>query len=252
MSLCLHFHDDLVGLLRRHWRERPTVEIPGGRNASIKDVVESFGLPHTEVGTLLVNGTAVDFTYLVQGGDRIDIRPIEPPWQVRIASLLRPRPLAELRFLVDANVAKLGRLLRMAGFDTASYPNWSDARLAACAAGEQRLLLSKDRGLLMRKEVEFGRYVRATMPAEQLREIINLLGIAEEMDPLSRCLECNSPLQRVAKEEINHLLEPLTRTYYEEFSRCPACHKIYWPGSHVDKMRVLLADLLPEREVRRR
>ncbi len=240
MTITLHFHGDLPSLLRRRWRDRQRHEIPANRAASVKDMVESFGLPHTEVGRLQVDGREVDFGYLIELPCHIDIWPASVPWHILSASLLRPHPLPVLRFLVDANVSKLGRLLRMAGFDAASHSHWHDDDLASCAEAEQRLLLSKDRGLLMRKKVQFGRFVRAIDPLGQFHEIINLLDLHDQMQPLSRCLECNSPLEEISKAEIAHLLEPLTRKYYQEFSRCPSCAKIYWPGSHVEKMLMLL------------
>lgn len=241
MTLCLHFHGDLASLLRRRWGKRPQQELPSSRAASVKDMVESFGLPHTEVGRLQVDGSEVAFDFVVEKPCQLDIWPLIAPWDVKSPCLLRPHPLAALRFLVDINVSKLGRLLRMAGFDAASHPHWNDAELAACAAAEQRLLLSKDHGLLMRKQVEFGHLVRASDPTMQLHEVLTLLNLHDQIQPLSRCMLCNTPLEEVAKEEIDHLLEPLTRTYYQEFSRCPGCAQIYWPGSHVGKMLQLLA-----------
>ncbi len=242
MAITLSFHGDLATLLRRRWRDQKLLGIPAGRAASVKDVVESFGLPHTEVGRLLVQGADVDFDYLVDSPCHIDIWPVSPPWDVLSPCLLRPQPLPRLRFLVDINVSKVGRLLRMAGFDAASHPRWDDNALAACAETEQRLLLSKDRGLLRRKKVNFGRLIRATDPTKQLHEVINLLALHDQMQPFSRCLECNSLLTDVGKEEIIHLLEPMTRKYYQDFSRCSGCGKIYWRGSHIDKMLALLPD----------
>ncbi|MEN8258097.1 MAG: Mut7-C RNAse domain-containing protein, partial [Thermodesulfobacteriota bacterium] len=194
MSVTVNFHGDLATLLRRQWRAQGHIQVAAGRIASIKDVVESFGLPHTEVGSLLVDECEVGFSHPVKSDCQIDVQPITAPWDIMEPCLLRPQPLAKLRFLVDINVNKLGRLLRMAGFDAASHPHWDDAELAACAEAEQRLLLSKDRGLLMRKQVHFGRLVRASDPTKQLQEIISLLGLHNQLQPLSRCLECNTPL----------------------------------------------------------
>lgn len=242
MTITLRFHGDLPALLRRPWRHHSLLRLPVRRTASIKDVVEAFGLPHTEVGRLLVDQQEVDFDHLISSSCHINIWPITPPWDIRKPSLLRPHPLPGPRFLVDINVSKVGRLLRMAGFDAVTHPHWPDRKLAACAVTEKRLLLSKDRALLMRRQIEFGRLIRAIEPTAQLHEVINLLALQDQMHPLSRCMICNSPLEPVAKKEIYHLLEPLTRKYYQEFSRCPGCGKIYWPGTHVAKMLALLPD----------
>ncbi len=240
MAITLSLHGDLASLLRRPWRNQELLQLPKERAASVKDVVESFGLPHTEVGCLRVDSHEVDFDYLISTSCHIDIWPVRAPWDVLQPCLLRPHPLSHLHFLVDINVGKLGRLLRMAGFDAASHADWDDKELAACAEAEGHLVLSKNRALLMRNKIHFGRLIRATAPTEQLHEVINLLNLHDQMRPLSRCLECNTLLERVAKEEIDHLLEPLTRKYYRQFSRCPICAKLYWPGSHVEKMLKLL------------
>jgi uncharacterized protein len=245
MAITLTFHGDLPALLRRKWRNQEVWQLQPERAASVKDVVESFGLPHTEVGKLLVDGREVDFDSLIQTSCHIEIRPITAPWDVLHPCRLRSRPLPRIRFLVDVNVSKLGRLLRMAGFDAAIHRHWDDSRLAAASEEEERLLLSKSRGLLMRRRVRYGRCIRATTPPEQLREVITLLALHDQMQPLSRCMECNSLLKAVARDAIDHLLEPLTRKYYSDFLQCPGCARIYWHGSHVKKMLALLPDGAP-------
>ncbi|GAB4336468.1 MAG: hypothetical protein Kow0089_06720 [Desulfobulbaceae bacterium] len=143
--------------------------------------------------------------------------------------------------MVDINVGRLARYLRAAGFDVLYNPGWHDRDIARFMMRERRILLTRDKGLLMRKQVIFGRYVRAEKPVDQLEEIVELLGLRDRVAPFTRCLECNLPLVPVAKEEVDHLLEPLTRKYYTTFSRCDGCGRIYWPGSHTEKMRRLLA-----------
>jgi hypothetical protein len=130
----------------------------------------------------------------------------------------------------------------MAGFDT-FYQNYiSDPELAEVAVREKRILLSKDKDLLKRKEVEFGYLVREIHPGKQLAEIVHLFGLRDQFKPLSRCLSCNGLLQPVEKQEIIDQLEPLTKKYYDSFRRCRRCRKIYWPGSHRDKMLRILND----------
>ncbi len=249
MTIILFFHGDLSSLLRRQWRDNKKIAIPSERSASIKDMVESFGLPHTEVGRLQVDGIEVGFNHLIAIPCRIDIWGVTTPWNVFDPSLIRPEPLSQILFLVDENVSKLARLLRMAGFDATTHPNLKDERLASYAEQERRILLTKDRGLLRRKNVSFGRIIRATEPIDQLKEVIDLLALQDQMHPLSRCLLCNCLLKPVAKEHINHLLEPLTMRYYNDFSQCPKCANLYWPGSHVNKMLSLLTMMQSHNEV---
>lgn len=241
MTATYHFHGDLPTLLRGRWRRHNPVVQAVTRSASVKDVLESFGLPHTEVGEIFGNGQPVDFSWPVTEGQEFDIFPVLPPWDVRSPSLLRPVPLPAIRFLADANVGRLARYLRLAGFDTLYDWRWDDDRIVAAVRRENRIVLSRDLGLLKRKQIDFGRCIRTSEPAAQLREVLGLLNLTGEMHPFTRCLECNTPLQQVEKGEVLHRLEPLTKKYYDNFSRCPGCDRIYWPGSHKEKMRELLA-----------
>lgn len=241
MAAVYRFHPSLHALLRRRWRAHNPLAQAVTRSASIKDVLESFGLPHTEVGEIRCNGRPVDFSWPVAEGQEFEILPVPQPWDVRSPSLLRPEPLPAIRFLADANVGRLARYLRLAGFDTFYDWRWDDDRIVAEIRRQNRIVLSRDLGLLKRKQIVFGRCVRAEEPAAQLREILDLLALTSEMQPFTRCLECNAPLQPVAKQDVLHRLEPLTRKYYEDFSRCPVCDRVYWPGSHKEKMEQLLA-----------
>ena len=210
------------------------------RKASIKDVIESLGIPHTEIADLIVNGGSQTFDYIVKDSDRIEIQPFTPPVDVRQATFLRPQPLVFIRFIVDVNVGKLASLLRLAGFDTSYQNHWRDEELARVAAQERRILLTRDRALLKRKSIIFGHLVREIEPHAQLAEIIAYYGLANEALPFSRCLRCNTTLIPVDKNAILHRLKPLTRKYYNVFHRCPDCGKIYWLGSHRDNMETYL------------
>jgi len=167
----LTFHGDLPDLLHRRWRGRHRVIKTDSRRASIKDVIESFGLPHTEVGRLEVGGRPVDFSFVVEEDLAIEVFPVSPPWNVFNPTLLRPRPLTGIKFIVDVNVGKLARFLRMAGFDTLYDHRWQADKLAATCCRERRILLTRNLGLLQRKPVEFGRYIRSSVPNEQLPEV---------------------------------------------------------------------------------
>lgn len=236
-----HFHGDLTYLLRRRWRGATPVIQPVTRSASVKDVIESFGVPHTEVGRIVCDGLTVKFSQPVAAGQRFDIHPIPLPWEVTQPCLLRPRPLQGLGFVVDINVGRLARYLRMAGFDTLYDPAWDDAKILAVLRSEPRILLTRNLELLKRKEVEYGRYIRASAPLEQLREVFDLFGVTAPRRMFSRCLECNTPLRPVPKQEILERLEPLTRRYVDTFSICGRCDRIYWEGSHVARMQRMLA-----------
>jgi uncharacterized protein with PIN domain len=202
------------------------------RRASIKDIIESLGVPHPLIGKIACNGQERDFSCIPVGDDSLEVHPLPVPFDVRIATLLRPVPFSSVRFAVDVNVARLATLLRLAGFDTLCDHGLDDQKLAGIAAAEQRILLTRDRLLLQRRVIVFGHLVRQIYPEKQLAEVINLFGLKKEMQPFSRCMACNGLLVTVDKQEVDNLLEPLTRKYYEEFSRCGGCGKVYWQGSH--------------------
>ncbi len=240
MTAGYHFHGDLQGLLRRRWRSSAVLAVPVDRAASIKDVIEAFGVPHTEIGQILCDGRDVDFSCPVTDGQRYDLHPVTPPWDVTRPTLLRPDPLDGLRFVVDVNVGRLARYLRMAGFDTAYAPDWGDEDLLGELVRGRRILLTRNRDLLKRRQVEFGRHVRSESPPSQLREIFVLFGANSPPGVFSRCLDCNAVLRPVAKEKVEDRLEPLTKRYYQRFSACGHCGKLFWQGSHVERMRRIL------------
>lgn len=236
MPITIILHDDLAGLtVRQSRRPQPLVQ-ELTRRTSVKDLLEALGLPHTEIHRLTINGAEADFAAIAGVDDQIEV--YGPPWptDLTLPTRLRPEPLAELRFAVDANVGRLAGLLRMAGFDTFYARQVSDRELAAVAAREKRVLLSRDFALLKRREVVFGRLIRAAQPYEQLAEVVRLYGLAARLQPFSRCLRCNTLLQPVAKAEIIDRLKPLTRQYFDQFKSCPDCRRIYWAGSHQERM----------------
>ncbi|MDH3327781.1 MAG: Mut7-C ubiquitin/RNAse domain-containing protein [Desulfobulbaceae bacterium] len=237
MAAIFEFHDDLSNLLRPRWRNINPLVQTVTRRASIKDVIESFGLPHTEIGKIELEGREVDFTFSVADNQFFRILPVPVPWDVTEKSLLRPDPLTKIRFIVDVNVGRLARYLRMVGLDVLYNSDWNDEEITAMIVQAKRIVLTRDFGLLKRKQVEFGRYVRSDKPAEQLNEIITLFGLREKLKPFSRCLDCNSLLETVDKKDVLPRLEPLTRKYYNTFSICAACDKVYWAGSHIEEMR---------------
>ncbi len=208
------------------------IDYPLKRRASIKDIIESLGPPHTEVARIQNEREEVDFSYRPCPGEVLWIEPHVPPVDPLQGSRLSPEPLDSLRFVVDVNVGKTAMLLRCLGFDTAYHWTWRDREIVDLAQAEGRIVLSKDIGLLKRKNVHFGRFVRAATPEAQLREVLSFYGLGPPFALLSRCLRCNVLLNRVDKQDIVHRLEPKTKKYFHSFSMCPECRRIYWAGSH--------------------
>lgn len=239
----LRFHGDLRQLLTKNHRHGEIAL--AYRKASIKDMIEACGVPHPEVGAIVAAGREVDFAHRPAPDELVEVFSPVPPLDVTKPSRLRPEPLAGLGFVVDVNAAKLGRWLRMLGFDVLMPENHDDAFLAEAAVG--RVLLTRDRRLLKRGRVVFGHLVRADDPVEQVREVVTLYGLRGRQQPFSRCMRCNDRLRPVAREEVLYRLEPLTKKYYTRFKYCARCDKIYWAGSHREKMERLVRALLHPR-----
>jgi uncharacterized protein len=248
-SAALWFHEALRHFLAPVNRESRSVSgcvsgvvhVNARRRASVKDAIEALGPPHTEVGSILVNGLEKGFDHLIQPGERVAVHPTETPRVVLHPTLLRPVPLPCLAFAVDANVGKLARRLRLLGQDTFHDPGLEDRDLALLST--RRVVLTKDRGLLKRASVVHGYLVRNEAPDAQLLEVVRTFGLKTPFAAFSRCLHCNERLRPVAKEDVLHLLEPLTRKYFHEFHICPSCGKVFWAGSHHERLHARLRGL---------
>ncbi|NTW01203.1 MAG: Mut7-C ubiquitin/RNAse domain-containing protein [Oscillochloris sp.] len=217
-------------------RRGQLVAIPYAEHETVKHVVEVVGIPHPEIEALLVNGTPVNFTARVQPGDHIDVYPPgnEPP-----ALALRP-PLVVPHFILDVHLGRLAAYLRMLGLDTRYSNDQDDPDLAQIASEENRVLLTRDIGLLKRSAVIYGAFVRATNPEAQLREIVDRYHLRRAGATFQRCLSCNGRTVWVAKEAIIDQLQPKTRRYYDMFWQCEDCRQIYWHGSHVVRMQEVI------------
>lgn len=194
----------------------------------MKHLAESLGTPHPEIGRIQVNGRDEALGYITQDGDRVEIYPIEDGCPV------------EPRFVLDCHLGRLTAHLRMLGFDCAYQNDFDDALMADIVQREERILLTRDRRLLMRKIILHGCCLRSLEPLEQVREVVKRFELANKIQPFHRCLRCNHPLQAVDKEAILERLQPLTKQYFDVFHICPVCGQIYWKGSHYERMRELI------------
>lgn len=230
----------------------PAVKSKGGREiiysikgkTSVKDAIESLGIPHTEVDLILVNGTPVTFAYHLHPGDRISVYPVFESLDIGRVNRLRPAPLREPKFILDVHLGKLARWLRIAGFDTLYRNDYHDDEIIQTALKECRIILTRDLGILKNGKVTHGYFIRETRPESQFSEVIRRFQLASSLAPFSRCVVCNTPLTKVSKKEVSHLLQPLTRKFYDEFRKCPSCGKIYWKGSHYNRMHQRMMKIL--------
>ncbi len=211
-------------------------------SGSVKDLIESFGVPHTEVDLVLVNGDPVDFSYVVRDGDRVSVYPVFESLDVSSVSRVRPTPLRNLRFVLDVHLGRLAAYLRMAGFDSVYHNHATDAELADAVVHERLVLLTRDRYLLMRADVDRGYWVRSTDPKKQLVEVLRRFDLGGSMRPFTRCMRCNGVLEEVSREAVFHRLPETVRSK-DGFRLCPGCGRVYWEGSHHARMKEILRAL---------
>jgi uncharacterized protein with PIN domain len=204
--------------------------------ATVKDRIESFGVPHTEVDLILVNGQSVDFAYRVREGDRISVYPVFEALDIAGLSRLRPEPLRDPRFVLDVHLGRLAAYLRMLGFDTFYRNCYTDEELAAISRDRHRILLTRDVGLLKRSAVTHGYFLRETDSRRQAEEVVRRFELGRLMRPFSRCMQCNGLLAPVSKDAVRDQLPPRTAELYDEFQQCPVCGRVYWKGGHYRRM----------------
>lgn len=230
MTASFRFHGELADFLPRERRDT-RFEYDYARAATLKNAIEALGVPHTEVGGLRVNGESATLQRIVRDGDAIEVFPAEPE--------KGPDPF----FIADAHLGGLARFLRMLGFDTLHDPALHDADIRRLAHDERRIVLTRDRELLKCREIARGAYVHAIRVESQLAEVAARYRLAERARPFTLCLRCNVPLEPVDKAAVAGRLPESVRRVQEEFTRCPGCDRIYWPGSHYRRMRSVLTGL---------
>ncbi|MBN2050089.1 MAG: Mut7-C ubiquitin/RNAse domain-containing protein [Spirochaetales bacterium] len=246
----IRFYEELNFFLKDQEKHRDLpVAFPGRR--SMKDLIESLGVPHVEVDLILVNGNPVAFDYIVQDGDRISVYPEFEGLDITGVTPLKDRPLRHTAFVADVHLHTLARKLRMLGFDTDYEKHRDDDILAAISQQEKRVLLTRDRQLLMRKNVSRGLYIRSTDPDTQVREVLHRLDLYRHLTPFRRCVVCNALIEPLETDNPDYLrlLKSVPReilTRYKDFRYCPVCRRVYWKGRHVEKMEAFIASLKPE------
>lgn len=205
---------------------------------SVKDRIESLGVPHTEIDLVLVDGRPASFDHRLHGGERVAVYPVFEAFDVGPVSRLRPRPLREPRFILDVHLGRLAGYLRALGFDCLYANDFSDAYIIATALEAHRIILTRDTGILKDGRVTHGAFVHATEPLNQLREIVDRFQLDRLFAPFSRCIRCNGEIAAVSAESLGPGEVPAgVLEDFDAFSRCTECGQVYWPGSHFDRLR---------------
>jgi uncharacterized protein with PIN domain len=213
---------------------------------TVKDRIEAFGVPHTEVDLILANGESVDFSYRIEDGDRVSVYPVFEALDVATVSRLRPEPLRDLRFVLDIHLGKLAAYLRMIGFDTLYRNCYSDEELAQVSKEDRRVLLTRDVGLLKRGAITHGYFVRETGSRRQLGEVVRRFDLRRLARPFSRCMRCNGELREATPQEVSGQVPPKAAELHERFLSCPRCGRVYWQGGHFRRMQALIDEILKQ------
>lgn len=242
-KLTLRFYEELNDFLPKH-RRKTDFEIQFKGKRSIKDLIESLGVPHTEVDLILVDGKSVGFNYIPQDNDRVSVYPVFELLNITGVTHLRKIPLRRSKFIADINLGDIVKYMRALGFDLYYDSSLSNRDIIEISKKENRIILTKNRKLLKFKDVSHGLFIRPGTTKEQIRRIINYLDIKDDIRPFSRCLQCNTLLRVVQKEKISNRIPPMTKASCDEYTHCPSCDKIYWKGTHFINMMGVLKQIL--------
>ncbi|SPD74953.1 conserved hypothetical protein [uncultured Desulfobacterium sp.] len=243
VSVTLSFFNELKDLITAR-RRNSRIELRFNDKRSVKDLIESVGVPHTEVDIILVNGKSVDFRYSIHDGDSICVYPVceteEPSGAIHLAPISRLRG----RFIADTNIHDIVRYMRALGLDVYFNPSLSPRGIIDISRQEDRIILTRSKSLLKHNDAVIGFLLRRGQVEAQIRDIINRFAIRKEIKPFSRCLNCNTLLAPVDKNVIEERIPNKTRAYCDKYAICPSCDKIYWEGSHVMEMKKVIEEIL--------
>ena len=231
VSARFRFHGELSAFLPQERRDQ-AFDYTCARAASLKNAIEALGVPHTEAGHVTVNGEAATLQRTVREGDVVEVFPATE------------ESGSDPVFLADAHLGGLARFLRMLGFDTLHDQALADADIRRIAWEEGRVVLTRDRELLKCREIARGCYVHAIKPEAQLREVAARYALAQRARPFTLCLHCNRPLAPADKQAVAHRLPQKILLAHAAFTHCAGCDRVYWPGSHYERMLAALGHAL--------
>ncbi len=214
-----------------------------GKN-TVKDAIQSFNVPHTEVDLIIVDGTSVGFDYMLQPEDNVSVYPVFESIDISPLLRLRSKPLRQPAFVLDVHLGKLARLMRMAGFDTLYRNDLDDPEIMDISVKQHRIILTRDIGILKHNMVTHGYWMHNTDPEKQFQEVVHRFDLKGEVNTFSRCMKCNGLLKEVPKEEIYDRLPECVKKHFDDFWQCTSCGNVYWKGSHYDRMKDKITMLL--------
>ena len=211
--------------------------MPYQNHQSVKDAIESLGVPHPEIHLILINGQPAGFDQGLEPNLRISVYPFFYQIDTSPLELANPVPYDALKFILDVHLGKLARYLRFAGFDAVLLPFLEDHEIVSEASRQNRIILTRDLGLLKIRKAKYGYWLRSQNPEKQFLEVMHHFRIRKsDFYPWKRCSLCNNLIQPIEKSLIESTLKPGTKARFSDFFQCEDCGKIYWRGSHFEKL----------------
>ena len=183
------------------------------------------------------------FNYLINDSDDISVYPVFESLDISKVQHLRPKPLRKPKFICDVHLGKLARYLRMMGFDVLYKNSFKDEEIVQISLNERRAILTRDGGILKRNEVTHGYFIRNSDAEKQAEEVVRRFDLQGLIKEFTRCLDCNYKLIKIAKAKIEGELPPKVASSQKEFFKCPGCLKLYWKGTHHQKMLSLVQNI---------
>jgi uncharacterized protein with PIN domain len=237
------FYEELNDFLPpEHYKIRFAYSFTG--HPAIKDVVEALGVPHAEIDLILINGKSVNWQYQLQPRDEVSVYPTFESFDITDVTHLRAAPLRQPKFILDVHLGKLARYLRLLGLDAWYENHYQDIEIIRLAKRQQRIILTRDVGLLKNKQVTHGYWLRSKQPEQQLIAVVKRFDLRRVFKPFTRCLICNGRITAVDKHRVDEQLPEQTRYYYQTFYQCKQCRKIYWQGAHYERLQRLVEKIL--------
>ncbi len=241
----LRFYEELNFFLPES-RRKSVFQVECHPGQTVKDLIESLGIPHTEIDLILVDGQSVDFSFQPSNMSYISVYPVFETLDISLVTRLRAAALRDPAFVLDVHLGTLARYIRLLGFPAVYRNNWDDAELASYAEKNRLILLTRDRGLLKRKVVTHGMFVYETDPRKQIQELCRRLDLYSLIKPFSRCLSCGSILEPLeygseAFRKVRGSIPPGVVSWCRDFKRCSGCGKIFWEGSHMEQLKKIIA-----------
>jgi len=238
-TVSIRFYEELNDFLPAEKRKQ-SYTCPIHCHPSVKDCIEAQGVPHTEVDLILVNGASVNFEYQLQDKDMVSVYPVFESLDISSITRLREKPLRDPTFILDVHLGKLARYLRLLGFDSLYRNDYDDAEIADISAATKRIVLTRDIGLLKRRIIHRGYWVRSQQAEAQLKEVVHRFDLKGSICPFQFCMRCNGRINTVSKAEIAEKLQPRTKAFYDTFYQCASCNQVYWQGNHFPRLQAII------------